>query len=541
MALIKCPECGKEISDQSKKCPFCGYPLKKADKKKILGVAGAVVGISILGVTVVYYTNNKNQVEKERQVVLEYNDYINKANDYLTITSKGDDIALEYLEDTRAVWYNSIYEEDDYSTDRYTKDDSGEFYDDFNTAISHWYLSDKAKYAESNISDSISLADEKFKELKNPPEELDTLYVKMLEVQTSFSDITDFSLNPEGSYTSFVESARNKKDSFKTAYSAAKNIVPQRKEYKGEYLQTPEKYKMELFDGIYFDMPFYRIDSVMNEKYNSQGEDVLEGIISYSNVIYGELGGDNPAKVDFIPLDSKLQYGIITVEFVKTDRLTIDNIINWVSSIHGEPKKIGDEYQWNDSGVSVSCEEKTNYKNEEIYQVSYTKQEESEESSEEIENSTVVEYQTSVEDQPSTENQALFTRELFGGITFDMSPDEIDSIMSKNYGVQKEINEKGNVQYSNVDFGDLGGFHVQVNFYAGENSSNYGIATISIAKSKKTIDYMNRWISSLHGEPEKSNDAYVWDGDNIKIFSIESGNSYITTYFDTSKMGSSED
>ena len=29
MALINCPECGKEISSQSDKCIHCGYPLRK--------------------------------------------------------------------------------------------------------------------------------------------------------------------------------------------------------------------------------------------------------------------------------------------------------------------------------------------------------------------------------------------------------------------------------------------------------------------------------------------------------------------------------
>ena len=29
MALIKCPECGKEISDQAKACIYCGYPISK--------------------------------------------------------------------------------------------------------------------------------------------------------------------------------------------------------------------------------------------------------------------------------------------------------------------------------------------------------------------------------------------------------------------------------------------------------------------------------------------------------------------------------
>jgi DNA-directed RNA polymerase subunit RPC12/RpoP len=29
MALIKCPECGKEISDKAGKCPHCGYPIEE--------------------------------------------------------------------------------------------------------------------------------------------------------------------------------------------------------------------------------------------------------------------------------------------------------------------------------------------------------------------------------------------------------------------------------------------------------------------------------------------------------------------------------
>ena len=32
MALINCPECGKEISDKSKQCIHCGYPLTNDEK-----------------------------------------------------------------------------------------------------------------------------------------------------------------------------------------------------------------------------------------------------------------------------------------------------------------------------------------------------------------------------------------------------------------------------------------------------------------------------------------------------------------------------
>ncbi len=29
MALIKCPECGSEISDMATSCPQCGYPIQE--------------------------------------------------------------------------------------------------------------------------------------------------------------------------------------------------------------------------------------------------------------------------------------------------------------------------------------------------------------------------------------------------------------------------------------------------------------------------------------------------------------------------------
>lgn len=35
MALIKCPECGKEISDRSESCPNCGYPTPQFLKFEI--------------------------------------------------------------------------------------------------------------------------------------------------------------------------------------------------------------------------------------------------------------------------------------------------------------------------------------------------------------------------------------------------------------------------------------------------------------------------------------------------------------------------
>ena len=35
--LIKCPECGKEISSKAGKCPYCGCPIKEVEDKVIEG------------------------------------------------------------------------------------------------------------------------------------------------------------------------------------------------------------------------------------------------------------------------------------------------------------------------------------------------------------------------------------------------------------------------------------------------------------------------------------------------------------------------
>ena len=55
MSLIKCPECGNEISDKAYSCPKCGYPIKQKNvvvlkkdykgKAKAFTIAGIIVFI----------------------------------------------------------------------------------------------------------------------------------------------------------------------------------------------------------------------------------------------------------------------------------------------------------------------------------------------------------------------------------------------------------------------------------------------------------------------------------------------------------------
>ncbi len=41
MALIKCPECGKQVSDKAEACPNCGYPVASGHSEWAWGAAPA--------------------------------------------------------------------------------------------------------------------------------------------------------------------------------------------------------------------------------------------------------------------------------------------------------------------------------------------------------------------------------------------------------------------------------------------------------------------------------------------------------------------
>lgn len=95
MALIQCPECGKEISDKVKSCPHCGYPVeaeaatvkpkRKTNRKRWLIIGTAVLIIAVVaGLTVVYprmnYQKavdlaNSGQYEEAFQVLQKIPDY----------------------------------------------------------------------------------------------------------------------------------------------------------------------------------------------------------------------------------------------------------------------------------------------------------------------------------------------------------------------------------------------------------------------------------------------------------------------------------
>ena len=70
MALIKCPECNNQISDQADSCPKCGYELKakKVNDSKTSGAVTskinfkylAIILIIVAAVLLFFQQSNKN-------------------------------------------------------------------------------------------------------------------------------------------------------------------------------------------------------------------------------------------------------------------------------------------------------------------------------------------------------------------------------------------------------------------------------------------------------------------------------------------------
>jgi hypothetical protein len=82
MALIKCPECGKEISDQANSCPNCGVPIHNVptnqSTKGKLGNVFIILAVICWVISFIYDVANSSNELGERAYYLThgyYNDY----------------------------------------------------------------------------------------------------------------------------------------------------------------------------------------------------------------------------------------------------------------------------------------------------------------------------------------------------------------------------------------------------------------------------------------------------------------------------------
>lgn len=275
MALIKCPECGQEISDKAKTCIHCGKvfveeeyekeircsecgeilsemdeicqncgcpvenkiddgivkpqqvevaSIKMAQKTKkiIIGIIITIIICISGGVGYKIYSDKKAEQEYQAS----YNAYIDDLKKVNALMLEGGSDAESLCNLTLKVWANAIYEDYDDETDAYTRGEYG--WNDFNTALANLYAAPSTSGRVSIIEENQSSVKDLIKKLQNPPEGLDKCYDTVSDLYEAYKKLTDLAINPSGSYKEFGDNKSNAVSDFMSAYEKLDNQIPEK-------------------------------------------------------------------------------------------------------------------------------------------------------------------------------------------------------------------------------------------------------------------------------------------------------------------------
>lgn len=247
MAMIKCPDCGKQISDKAEKCIYCGNVLKKTTKiccpecgteleeeSEFCPVCGCpvtnvsedmpqkvevtgvkvnkkiqkIIAVSIIAIMIIIIAliiGNKTKVAREvssaQKRSEEYSADFEQAA-YTMLTGAGDAESCGNL--IKQVWYNSIYQERDEKTNKYTRP-NGYFVSDFNEALKNLFADASFKLKINSIEENQKTLTSLMKKLKNPPEEYKDAYASISELYNAYLTFTNLVISPTGSLKTFSD------------------------------------------------------------------------------------------------------------------------------------------------------------------------------------------------------------------------------------------------------------------------------------------------------------------------------------------------
>ena len=102
MALIKCPECGSDISDKATSCPNCGYRVSKFKEAKKYIVIVAICLLAVIVIAILFNKTDKTQTMFDKINLQMSREQIHKT---LGEPSKTfDDLGAESYSDILSLW-----------------------------------------------------------------------------------------------------------------------------------------------------------------------------------------------------------------------------------------------------------------------------------------------------------------------------------------------------------------------------------------------------------------------------------------------------
>lgn len=236
---ILCEECGTEISEGMDACPNCGCPVPEEERvaeevsqkvevtavnlpkmtkntKKYIIIAVVV----IIAAIVVFFVGNsihrQKLAEEAARLSEEYSTNLETASFTMLLGAIEAEDAGNLI---KSVWYNAIYEERDSTTDKYTRP-NGYFVDDFNDALSNLFSDSDFRSTISSIESNQELVSSSMKDLKNPPEEYEDAYDALKELYDAYTALTNLAANPSGSLTTFSQNFNAADTEFANCYDA---------------------------------------------------------------------------------------------------------------------------------------------------------------------------------------------------------------------------------------------------------------------------------------------------------------------------------
>ena len=260
MAMIQCPNCGKEISSKALRCPGCGFELPREEQAAVCDECGAplpegatecptcgcpvaasdggqpqrvsvakvewrgirpqtkravLIGVAALALILVIGFAVSAAVKGNQSAA--YKDKMSSAVSTMWMGAVQAESACTLIHD---VWYNTIYEKSSATTDAYTKTSAGSFYDDFNTSLMLLMWSDEFTAKTDNIRNYQTQVEAAMKELQNPPADQQNAYAALLSLYDSYIEITNLALDPTGNLSSYTSSFNSADSAFAKNYKA---------------------------------------------------------------------------------------------------------------------------------------------------------------------------------------------------------------------------------------------------------------------------------------------------------------------------------
>lgn len=100
MSMMKCPECGKEISDSAKACPNCGHPIKQKKSKLIIvfAVIMGIIALVVLASGIKDLLSARQEVAEAENIPMLGNYYMGMSGYHVYVVSFNDDNTVEFVD-----------------------------------------------------------------------------------------------------------------------------------------------------------------------------------------------------------------------------------------------------------------------------------------------------------------------------------------------------------------------------------------------------------------------------------------------------------